>query len=191
MNPEAENVRRAWARVTRWLDQHAPHNAAALRGPAHPKEISDAESALGVRFPQELWTWLLTNDGVQMADAARTAPDTAGTAPGGAFLPSGRHLLSVEQIVQVARTRAGHEAMAPSPDPDPLCLTWHPDWIPFAVETDWLYGDFIDTATGRVGSWSDGDLNRFGVHDSLAGYFHALADDLRAHGRTEDGRLTW
>ncbi|WP_416972990.1 SMI1/KNR4 family protein [Streptomyces sp. 4F14] len=184
MNQEAENVRRAWGRVTGWLGEHAPRNAASLRPPARPKEISDAEELLGVRFPQELWTWLLTNDGVRMADRHLAERD-------GRFLSSGWHLLSLEQMVRVHQTRSGYEEMEPSPDPDPSCLTWHRDWIPLAVETDWLYGDFLDTATGKVGDWSNGDLNRFGVHDSLAAYFHSLADGMRDYGKVEDGRLEW
>ncbi|PWG08432.1 hypothetical protein DF268_37935 [Streptomyces sp. V2] len=184
MNREAENVRRAWARVTEWLARHAPRNAASLCAPARPKEISDAEESLGVGFPQELWTWLLANDGVRMADGHLAEPD-------GHFLPSGWHLLSVDQIVQVYRRRSGYAAMEPSPDPDPVVLAWHRDWVPFAVETDWLYGLFLDTATGEVGEWSDGDLNRFGVHASLAAYFDFLADGMRDRGRVEDGRLRW
>lgn len=185
---EAENVRQAWGRVTRWLERNAPKNAAALCGPARPKMISDAEAKLGLSFPQEMWTWLLTNDGVRTADG-----DASGRFVGAdsSFLPSGWHLLSVEQIVKVYEWRIGMEAMQPSPDPDPVCLGWHRDWIPFAVETDWLYGRFIDTSTGLLGRWSDGDLNQFETHDSLADYFHSLANQMRKYGKTEDGRLVW
>ncbi|MEV4969836.1 SMI1/KNR4 family protein [Streptomyces scopuliridis] len=185
---EAENVRQAWGRVTRWLGRNAPKTAASLRGPVAPKLISDAEARLGVSFPQEIWTWLLTNNGVHMAD------DGAGDAfagPCGGFLPSGWHLLSLEQIVKVYEWRTQLEAMEPSPDPDRQCLGWHRDWIPFAVETDWLYGRFIDTGTGMLGRWNDGDMNQFETHDSLAEYFHSLADEMRTQGKVEDGRLTW
>ncbi|WP_380282835.1 SMI1/KNR4 family protein [Kitasatospora purpeofusca] len=185
---EAQNVRQAWGRVTRWLERNAPASAAALGGPATPKMLLDAETRLGVGFPQELWTWLLTNNGVRTVDDPSSGNLAA---PGGSFLPCGWHLLSVEQIVKVYEWRTGIEAMEPSPDPDPSCLGWHRDWIPFAVETDWLYGRFIDTGTGLLGRWSDGDVNEFETHDSLAEYFHSLADDLPAHGTVEDGRLDW
>ncbi|PZG84358.1 hypothetical protein C1I97_34135 [Streptomyces sp. NTH33] len=59
------------------------------------------------------------------------------------------------------------------------------------AETDWLYGRFIDTGTGMLGRWSDGGLNEFGTHDSLAEYFHFLVDAMREHGKAEDGRLVW
>ncbi|MCX5556299.1 SMI1/KNR4 family protein [Streptomyces sp. NBC_00038] len=183
---EAEDVRQAWGRVTRWLERNAPKSAAALCGPATPKMIVDAEARLGVSFPQEMWTWLLTNNGVRMAD-----DEGHYAAPGSSFLPSGWHLLSVAQIVKVCEWRRGLEAMEPSPDPDCETLGWHPDWVPFAVETDWLYGRFIDTGTGMPGRWSDGDLNRFETHDSLADYFHSLADEMRTYGKAEDGRLVW
>jgi hypothetical protein len=150
--------------------------------------ITDAEAILGVSFPQEMWTWLLTNNGVRMAD-----DDASGkfAGPYSSFLPSSWHLLSVGQIVQVFEWRTELEAMEPSPYPDRECLGWHRDWIPFAVETDWLYGRFIDTGTGMLGRWSDGDLNQFETHDSLAEYFHSLADEMRRHGKAEDGRLAW
>jgi len=150
--------------------------------------ITDAETRLGVSFPQEMWTWLLTNDGVHMTDDGASG-GIAG--PDSSFLPSGWHLLSVEQIVKVYEWRSGMEAREQSPDRDPVCLGWHHDWIPFAVETDWLYGRFIDTGTGMLGRWSDGDLNQFETHDSLAEYFHSLADDMRRHGTVEEGRLDW
>lgn len=183
---EAENVRQAWGRVTRWLERNAPKSAASLCGPATPKMIVDAEARLGVSFPQEMWTWLLTNNGVRMAD-----DDARFAAPGSSFLPSRWHLLSVEQIVHVYEWRSGLAAMDPSSCPDRETLGWHPDWVPFVVETDWLYGRFIDTSTGMPGRWSDGDLNRFETHDSLADYFHSLADEMRTHGKAEDGRLVW
>ncbi|MFI9586577.1 hypothetical protein ACIHCQ_33180 [Streptomyces sp. NPDC052236] len=107
--------------------------------------IFDAEAGLGVSFPQELWTWLPANNGVRMADDD-ASDKFAGTYS--SFLPSGWHLLSVEQIVKVYEWRTGIEATEPSPYPDRECLGWHREWIPFAVETDWLYGRFIDTSTG-------------------------------------------
>ncbi|MGW3415441.1 SMI1/KNR4 family protein [Streptomyces sp. NPDC000888] len=185
---EAENVRQAWGRVTRWLERNAPKNAGALCGPATPKMIVDAEARLGVRFPQEMWTWLLTNNGVGMAD------DEGGgrfAAPYSSFLPSGWHLLSVAQIVNVYESRADLAAREPSPHPDRETLAWRHDWVPFAVETDWLYGRFIDTSTGMLGKWSDGDLTRFETHASLAEYFHSLADDMRQRATAQDGRLVW
>jgi cell wall assembly regulator SMI1 len=184
---EAENIRQAWGRVVRWLELNAPKNAAALCEPASPKMISDAEAKLGVSFPQEMWTWLLTNNGV------RTLDEDGGrfAASGGSFLPSGWHLLSVAQVVDVSEWRKDMAAMEPSPDPDRETLGWHQDWVPFAVETDWLYGRFIDTGTGMLGRWSDGDLNEFETHDSLAEYFHSLADEMRTYGKTEDGYLVW
>ncbi|MGW2788251.1 SMI1/KNR4 family protein [Streptomyces populi] len=185
---EVENIRQAWGRGTRWLERNAPKNAAALCGPAAPKTIIDAEVRLGVSFPQELWTWLLTNNGVRMAD-----DDASGrfVGPDSSFLPAGWHLLSVEQIVEVYEWRTDVREMESSPGPDPVCLWWHHDWIPFAVEADWLYGRFIDTSTGKLGRWSDGDLNQFETHDSLAEYFHSLADEMRRRGTVKDGALDW
>lgn len=47
------------------------------------------------------------------------------------------------------------------------------------------------SATDMPGRWSDGDLNEFRTHDSPAEYFHSLADEMRRHGKTEDGCLAW
>ena len=186
---EADEMRRAWGRVVRWLEQNAPGSAAALAPPAGPKAISDAEERLGVKFPQEVWTWLLINDGVRIDDREYDKFP----AEGGGFLPSSWHLLSVDQMVRVYEFRMGCEEREPTPDGDPDCVTWHRDWIPFAVEGDWLYGRFIDTRTGTLGRWSDGGVNRFDTHDSLAEFFHELADEMRTHGpgHVVDGVLTW
>ncbi|MFD0119705.1 SMI1/KNR4 family protein [Streptomyces sp. NPDC058320] len=185
---EAEKVRQAWGRVTRWLERHAPRNAAALGEPAGPKMISEAEGRLGVSFPQQMWTWLLTHNGVR-----RKEDHFGGSSEARAncFLPSGWHLLSVEEIVAVYEWRTSMAAMQPSPHPTPECLGWHRNWIPFAVESDWLYGWFVDASTGVLGSWSDGDLNELGTHDDLAEYFHDLADEMRLYGKVEDGELAW
>ncbi|MFC8367438.1 SMI1/KNR4 family protein [Streptomyces sp. NPDC057239] len=186
---EADEMRRAWGRVVRWLEQNAPGSAAALSPPVGPKAISDAEERLGVKFPQEVWTWLLINDGVRTDDQEYNRFP----AEGGGFLPSSWHLLSVDQMVRVYEFRMGCEEREPTPDGDLDCVTWHRDWVPFAAESDWLYGRFIDTRAGTLGRWSDGGTNQFDTHGSLAEFFHELADEMRTQGpgRVVDGVLTW
>ncbi|NUK87075.1 SMI1/KNR4 family protein [Streptomyces lunaelactis] len=185
---DAHDMRQVWGRVVRWLEEYAPRNAESLQEPATQKMINDAETAMGIAIPQEIRSWLLINNGVKVD------PDPLANmaASPSSFLPCEWHLLPVEYIVKVYERQmklaqdAGHPAHADREE-----LIWHRNWVPFAVEADWLYGLFIDAETGAVGGWSDGDTPNFETHATLAGYFNSVADAMIRSGTTEDGRLVW
>ncbi|MFJ9244323.1 SMI1/KNR4 family protein [Streptomyces sp. NPDC101776] len=189
MTTEAEALRRAWGRVVRWLERNAPKNAATLQTPTTPERIADAEARLKVAFPEEVRTWLLTNGGVEMED---TGHDWKSPGPDSSFIPNGWHLLSLDDMVRVHERRLDlHQSSGIPDDGEDAVLAWRREWLPFVVERDELYGRFVDTRTGMVGRWSDGDVNRFGMHDSLAEYFQVLADTMETRAHLVDGRIEW
>lgn len=184
-----DEVRRAWGRVTRWLERNAPKNAAALQPPATPKRIGEAESRLGLSLPEELRAWLLVNNGVEMKE---TGHGWLSPAPGSSFVPYGWHLLSTAELVKVYERRLDFQKTGDVPDDeDDEVLVWRREWFPFVADCDELNGKFIDVRTGAVGKWSDGDMNRFGTHGSLTEFFDELGDLLSADAHVVDGRIEW
>lgn len=185
----ADEVRRAWGRVTQWLERNAPKNTAALQPPATSKQIGDAESRLGLSFPGELRAWLLVNDGVGMKE---TGQGWLSPAPGSSFVPYGWHLLSTAELVKAYERRMDFQRTGEVPDDeDDEVLVWRRDWFPFVADSDELYGRFIDVRTGAVGRWSDGDMNRLGTHGSLTEFFDELADLMSTNARVVDGGIEW
>ncbi|MDT9691466.1 SMI1/KNR4 family protein [Streptomyces sp. P9(2023)] len=163
-----------------WLEENAPGNAAALAAPASVGEIAAAQSAIGVTFPQELRTWLLVNNGVR---AAESELDRAHAHDDGCFLSSGWHLLSTDLMVKV------HERQMPSPNESADDSPWRRSWIPFAVEADWMYGYFVDEASGAVGSWGDYGEVKLAEFPSLSTFFDHLVEEMQTVRTVTDGRL--
>ncbi|RST24807.1 SMI1/KNR4 family protein [Streptomyces sp. WAC04770] len=175
-----EEARKAWGRVVRWLEENAPKNAAALSPPASQAEVIAAQDAIGVDFPQELRDWLMINNGVRAADSEMSR---AHAHDNGCFLDSGWHLLSTELIVKV------HERQMPSPLESPEDSPWQRGWIPFAAEADWMYGYFIDSNDGTVGSWGDYGEVEFSKFSSLSAFFVQILNDMQTIRTVTDGCL--
>jgi cell wall assembly regulator SMI1 len=175
--------------VTQWLERNAPKNASALQPPATPEQISEAESKLGLPLPEEVRVWLLVNNGVEMRE---TRQGWLLPGPGSSFVPYGWHFLSAAELVKVYERRMGFQRTGDVPDDeDDEVLVWRREWFPFVAEGDELYGRFIDVRTGAVGEWSDGGMNRFGTHSSLAEFFDELADLLSTDAHVVDGGIEW
>lgn len=126
----AGDEREAWGRVTAWLERNDPEVLTALGGPGSRSAIDEAEGRMGLKLPEEMRRWLLTND----VDAGRR-PDGAPcpVAPGCEIpaLPGGHLLLGLKGIERVYLGRMGLEEMQPSPDPDyPF---WRREWVPIAA----------------------------------------------------------
>ncbi|MEU5372829.1 SMI1/KNR4 family protein [Streptomyces sp. NPDC005951] len=176
----SEETRQAWFRVVGWLETNAPINASALAPAASQVDITAAQNAIGVSFPESLRAWLQVNNGVL---AAQSRMSRAHAHDDGCFLDSGWHLLSTDLIVKV------HERQMPSPLEAPEESIWQRDWIPFAAEADWMYGYFVDARDGAVGSWGDyGDIS-LAEFPSLAAFFAHLSNELQTIRTVTDGRL--
>lgn len=188
-----DDVRRAWGRVTSWLEQNAPVTYEAISGPASEKGITDAEERIGVSLPQDLREWLLMNS------MGQGSPDPVGCLVSwgcGGIVSQDAFLLGIRDIERVYLHQMGTEVMEPSDDPD--YPNWRQEWIPFMSEGDGFYGQFVDARDGRVGRWSEGSLPEVGQYPSLAAYFDRVAEGLEriaAEGiaacRIVDGRLVW
>lgn len=168
------DVRQAWGRVTGWLGRHDPALLAALGGAGSPQDVERAERRMGLTLPQELRQWLLVN-GID-AGVQPDMPSCLVTRGCAVPLPGGHILLGLTDIQRVYLGRTDLEEAEPSEDPD--CPFWRRTWVPIAAERDGLYGTFLDTATGAVGTWAEASCPQEGVYASLSAFFHAAADHL-------------
>ncbi|MFF4249002.1 histone-like nucleoid-structuring protein Lsr2 [Streptomyces sp. NPDC001822] len=180
---ETGNVREAWGRVTAWLERNDPETFAMLGRPGNQVTIREAELCMGLDLPQDMREWLLTND----LDAGRQPDRHASLVALGCEIdiPGGHLLLGLIDIQRVYLSRVGLEEMEPSPDSDyPL---WRREWVPIAAERDGLYGTFLDTRSGTIGSWDEAHGPEEGTYTSLFAFFQETADRLEGVS-TGDGR---
>jgi cell wall assembly regulator SMI1 len=61
-------VTSAWARIDRWLAEHAPMTLALLNPPAGPHRVDAAQAKLGMHFPEDLAASLACHDGARYSD---------------------------------------------------------------------------------------------------------------------------
>ncbi|MFE7526388.1 histone-like nucleoid-structuring protein Lsr2 [Kitasatospora sp. NPDC057542] len=172
--PGAGDVQQAWGRVTAWLERHDPAVFAALGGPGSREAVERAERRMGLTLPPELRQWLLVN-GID-AGVRPDMPSCLVTRDCAVPLPGGHMLLGLTDIQRVYLSRTALEEAEPSEDPD--CPFWRRTWVPIAAERDGLYGTFLDTATGTVGTWAEASCPEEGVYASLSAFFQHAADRL-------------
>ncbi|MEU5637734.1 histone-like nucleoid-structuring protein Lsr2 [Streptomyces rishiriensis] len=171
---EAGDVRDAWGRVTAWLERNDPETLAAFGGPGSQRAVREAEMRMGLELPGEMRQWLLAND----IDAGRRPAASSGLVTLGCEipLPGGHLLLGLTDIQRVYLSRTGWEEMESSSDPGhPF---WRREWVPIAAERDGLYGTFLDTLSGTIGTWAEAEGPEEGVYASLFAYFQETADRL-------------
>ena len=179
-NDDVHEVRRIWGELVGWLEVFAPVNGGALAGGAQSGEIAAAERVLGRELPGELAAVLRATDGVR---ASEKRENRSGVVPEGNFFYSGgRHLLPARLIPEVHayQVQRGIESGDPG--------YWRPEWIPFAVDEEWLFGIFLDASTGTVGTWSDYGEVRQGAWPSLAAFLEMTLASL-GQAQVADGAL--
>ncbi|MCM2422775.1 histone-like nucleoid-structuring protein Lsr2 [Streptomyces sp. RKAG293] len=185
---ETGDVREAWGRITAWLERNDPEALATLGRPGSHAAIREAELRMGLDLPREMRQWLLAND----IDAGRHPDDQSSLVALGCEIdiPGGHLLLGLTDIQRVYLSRMSLEEMEPSADPDhPF---WRREWVPIAAERDGLYGTFLDTLSGTIGSWDEACGPEEGAYASLFAFFQETADrlegvstgDWRGPGRT-------
>ncbi|MFF5900205.1 histone-like nucleoid-structuring protein Lsr2 [Streptomyces argenteolus] len=138
---------------------------------------------MGHHLPAEIRQWLLAND----IDANKRADARSSLVALGCELdiPGGHLLLGLRDIQRVYLSRMGLEEREPSADPDhPF---WRREWVPIAAERDGLYGTFLDTLTGTIGTWDEANGPEEGAYTSLFAFFQETADRLEGVS-SGDGR---
>ncbi|MFD0278111.1 histone-like nucleoid-structuring protein Lsr2 [Kitasatospora sp. NPDC127111] len=171
---EAGDVREAWVRVTTWLERNNPRVFAALGGPGSQEAIDRAELRMDLELPAQVRQWLLANDvdADERTDLQQCLVRRGCDVP----VPGGHLLLGLGDIQRVYLHRLAVERMEPSEDPD--CVFWRQEWLPIAAERDGLYGTFLDTAEGTIGTWAEACAPNEGVYASLSAFFQQAADLL-------------
>ncbi|MEU4115619.1 histone-like nucleoid-structuring protein Lsr2 [Kitasatospora sp. NPDC028055] len=160
--------------MTTWLERNDPGIFATLGGPGSQEAIDRAEARMGLELPAPVRQWLLVND--VDVDERPEFPGSLVRRGCEVPVPGGTLLLGLEDIQRVYLRQLAMERMEPSEDPDhPL---WRQEWLPIAADRDGLYGTFLDTANGTIGTWADADLPEEGVLASLSALFHRAADLL-------------
>ncbi|WP_393073701.1 hypothetical protein [Streptomyces sp. LN704] len=171
---ETGDVREAWGRVTAWLERNDPETCSALGGPGSHEAITEAELRMGLDLSGDMRQWLLAND----IDAGRQPDGQSCLVALGCEIdiPGGHLLLGLTDIQRVYLSQMGLEEMQPSADLDhPF---WRREWVPIAAERDGLYGTFLDTLNGTIGTWAEAYGPEEGVYASLFAFFQETADRL-------------
>lgn len=181
-------VEQSWARIERWLADHAPASLAALNPPASAQAIERLQATLGYALPEQLVVLLSQHDG---AGVDWNVPQLT--------LPGGYGLMSAALIEQAWQTYT--KALRAADDPDVITgLWWHPEWVPFAVAPS-FDALVIDHRSGpRQGQIGDHlkELTYFESWGSLAEMLADVADGLAAQREVDgelpvviDGELHW
>ncbi|MFJ9776156.1 histone-like nucleoid-structuring protein Lsr2 [Kitasatospora sp. NPDC101157] len=160
--------------MTTWLERNDPGVFATLGGPGSQEAIDRAELRMGLELPAQVRQWLLAND--VDADERTDRQDSLVRRGCDVPVPGGHILLGLEDIQRVYLWQSAMERAEPSEDPD--CPLWRPEWLPIAAERDGLYGTFLDTANGTIGTWAEVYMPEEGVFASLPAFFHRAADLL-------------
>ncbi|MFF4490015.1 histone-like nucleoid-structuring protein Lsr2 [Streptomyces sp. NPDC001544] len=156
------------------MNATTPETLAALGGPGSHAAIREAELRMGLELPGEMRQWLLAND----IDAGRQPDGQSCLVALGCEtdIPGGHLLLGLTGIQRVYLSRigpGGDGAVRNSDHP-----FWRREWVPIAADRDGLYGTFLDTLSGTVGSWDEACGPEEGVHASLFAFFQETADRL-------------
>ena len=172
-------VKGAWGRIEGWLALHAAPMLAELRPPATPRQIAEAETALGVQLPDEVRALYCLHDG---------------NGRNGLGLLGGQSWLSLASVVSEWRVwqqlLEGNtfEGAASAPDHGVSADWWNPGWIPLTYNGagDHHCVDLAPVAGGSRGQiiqmWHDSD-HRPRVALGLCAWLERLADELESGAR--------
>ncbi|MGW7280952.1 SMI1/KNR4 family protein [Streptomyces sp. NPDC054844] len=191
MNSESDAIRvkEAWPRIVRWLGDNAPVHSSALNPPATDDQISATEMRMGVRFPLELRTWLLMNNGstaVHLRNGGYKDVIYATLSP----LPHGYAFMDLGMISGVYAGNREYQRQMESAGDD--FTYWDHNWIPVIQKFDAEYGLFLDASEGDMAclmyGYEEGDVVEVGhtapSFSSLGTYLTNVADAL-------EGSVPW
>lgn len=173
----AANVRLAWARIERWLAGNAPAVLDGLRPGASDAEIDAVESALNVRFPDDLRASIRLHDG-QDPEAPTLLPDGQLLA-----LDELRDRWSFQRELLDARDPIMDSVSEPDPGVRPDW--WNPCWIPLTddISSDYLCCDLNPAPGGAIGQvitfWHDSPARSLRA-PSITAWLTAIANSLES-----------
>lgn len=171
-------IQAIWDRIEAWLKHYAPEEFSCLQPGATDQDIQEAETALGMTFPEEVRAlYRLHNGGALIAD------------PRYSFW----ELLCLEDIVDGwnSNRRFDHGLLAPlQPEDQVQRRNWDLHWIPLLQKNDgtMLCLDLAPGPAGQRGQiilvfWENGE--RPVIVASFCELLSTFADDLEA------GIYTW
>lgn len=187
-----------WSRLETALAESAPRMLEALRPPATVLQISEAEQALGISFPEELRVAYLRHDG---QSSKRERPFYPSLFMSHDWLPLADLVSEWKKSMEIARMlEEEHSEQEGSLDENGMVRSlgfWSSKWIP--VGKEWgrarLFIDLHPGFRGSVGqlvqhSGEDYPADESVVSNGLAAYVSRLADCLEA-GRLTLGEHGW
>lgn len=190
-----DNAVECWVRITGWLRECAPGSYAQLSSQATPEMIRETEQRIGSVIHPDLREILLVNNGCDRPGMDRTtliSPNYCDVTNKGLGILGLTHIEAVHEHMMWIHENAVEEGSADEDKP-----LWKPSYVPVTSEWDGFYGTFIDSDTGKLGSWSEGEttkLHQISLADLLRDAFeqlrHAHLND-EGFPKVDNGFLIW
>lgn len=192
----AASIEESWARITAWLEAHAPDDLQLLQKPASPEELNAASSLFGVDLHDDFRQLYQRMNGTDPNGESVGLFPSADEWDEMAFGPCALEQVVGDWQMQKELLEGGDFADC---EPESTAagvahVWWNPSWIPFAWNGggDYYCIDMDPTAEGTRGQVIT-HSHESGEHTilapSLAAYLGELADGLDA-GKfeyTDDG----
>ncbi|MEU1466214.1 SMI1/KNR4 family protein [Streptomyces sp. NPDC005727] len=185
-----------WVKITDWLRECAPGTHAQLSPPATPEMVRETEQRIGSVIHPDLRSILLVNNGCDKPGMDRTTlinPNYCDVTNKGLGILGLTHIEAVHEHMMWIHRNAVEEGVADEDAP-----LWKPSYISVTSEWDGFYGTFVDSKTGEVGSWAEGETTKLHQGTSLADFLTDAFERLRhAHladegfPRVNNGFLIW
>ena len=196
-------IEASWARITTWLQAHAPATAATLRPAAPAEELARTEESTGVLWPQQLRTWFTLHDGWDRDAWASVLPGwsspmslTRSLEERQIWLDVWRDLADDDEDIAARRTEAAQQQAGQ------VAGVFLPSFVPLDEDQS---GDvlFVDCRPGPrhgcVTHWMNHDFDHYGLGWwSIGQMLSDVAEHLEQQTpcrywrpRVEDGSLRW
>jgi cell wall assembly regulator SMI1 len=176
-----------WAEIRSQLETISPETLATLCTPASTDEISEIDTSIKTKLPEELKAWLAIHNG-----QAPDGDEIQLSMIDGFYLLSAKEIAKyyVDEIEMMADPQFDDMKKRVTGDGNVRAEFWNPQWFPFGwhVENaDLLCMDMTPDKQGKVGQiFIHGYQNpaRTQVAESLTEYFQNFRNDLKASSYT-------
>ncbi|MFD8232174.1 SMI1/KNR4 family protein [Streptomyces sp. NPDC059696] len=183
---QEQAVAGAWARIEKWLKQHAPRTYRMLPVPAPEADIREVEQELDLTVPPGLKAFYRLRNGTgHPGDFGWTTEPGTGLRPqaqGTAWLLPRQH--GIPPVQHLPYWDEGPHTIGMPNDPMVRYLAFA------ATDRSGLYGLFTDCTPGpgygRIGTFEEAGIPRLGVWPSFADYLIEVADALDENRGVED-----